>query len=65
MAAKTKWWACGQCGYVNHPRSQNLANSVGTLDHSRVPADINATCEQCGALNTDDNAADVAAGTRN
>ncbi len=60
MAASTKWWLCGQCGFQNHPRGA-MANSLGTV--SAGSRHDNAKCEQCGAPNSDPDAVDYSPGS--
>lgn len=59
MSAKTKWWACGNCGHENHPRGL-LANSLNLLPSGSM-AD-NTKCEACGASSSDPNAVDTVVG---
>lgn len=46
MTASSSWFYCGACGFKNHPRRNQ----------------DNAKCEQCGALNTEKEAADYTPG---
>jgi ribosomal protein L37AE/L43A len=43
VSAKTAYWACGRCGFKNHPRMNQ---------------DIDK-CEQCGATRAEPDAADL------
>lgn len=61
MSAETKWWACGVCGFRNHPRGQ-LANSLDKIAQGTI-AD-NSKCEQCGGSVEDENAVDYTPGER-
>jgi rubredoxin len=63
VSAKTSFFVCGRCGFLNHPRQAPVAYKERPDGlYEAVRGDL--LCEQCGAPNAHPDAVDYTPGAR-